>query len=342
MDGVTDAAFRLMVARTSKPALTITEFTNVEGLARGAVSMLQQFLYSEEERPVVAQIYGVEVNSYYQVALMACALGFDGIDINMGCPMNKIAKRGSGAGLIRTPELAKTLVRTVQKAVQDWANGITLEEAGIRSKVITALRTMRSEERERRLIPVSVKTRIGYDIPIAEEWVKHLLEAEPANITLHGRTLKQLYSGSADWEEIGRAAQVCRGSGTTFLGNGDIVSLADAEKKIAAYGIDGVLIGRGTYGNPWFFSGYEPTPLERLEGAMEHGRLYEEVLPERNFCNMRKHLGWYTKGFSGAKELRSRFMREANSAADVTKFIAEFLSSAPQPLEAETSFSTVL
>jgi len=324
MDGVTDAPFRTLTAMTSHPAVTLTEFTNVEGLARGATSMLTQFRYSEIERPVVAQIYGIEIDSYYQVALMACHLGFDGIDINMGCPMNKIAKRGSGAGLIRTPELAKTLIRTVQKATQDWANGITLAEAQLRPKVITALKAMRPEEGARMLRPVSVKTRVGYDEEIAEEWVQHLLEAEPANITMHGRTLKQMYTGSADWEALGRAAKVCKTTETSFLGNGDVSSLVDAKEKIAKYDLDGVLVGRATYGNPWFFSGYEPTQAERLAAAIEHCELYEKLLPDRNFCSMKKHLGWYAKGFDGAKELRMSFMREANSAADVRRTINEF------------------
>ena len=117
MDGVTDAPFRYMVAKYGKPSLQMTEFTNVEGLARGAVKMLQAFIYDEIERPIVAQIYGTEPDSYYKAAVMLARMGFDGIDINMGCPATKVAKSGSGAGLIRTPELAKELVRMTKKGV---------------------------------------------------------------------------------------------------------------------------------------------------------------------------------------------------------------------------------
>lgn len=322
MDGVTDAAFRYLVAKTSQPDVIITEFTNVEGLARGAVKMLLAFRYSEVERPVVAQIYGTEVESYYKVALMLCHLGFDGIDINMGCPANKVARRGSGAGLIRTPELAKELVRTTKQAVEDWSNGKTLEAADIRPKIITALRKIRPQEGARKKIPVSVKTRIGYDSEIAEEWTKHLLEAEPANISLHGRTLKQMYSGQADWEAIGRAARLCKGTGISLLGNGDISSLDDAFERIKAYGVNGVLVGRATYGSPWFFSGKEPTVTERIAAGIEHSELYEQILPELNFHNMRKHLAWYCKGFSGAKEVRSQLMR-AESAQHVRQIFAQ-------------------
>lgn len=323
MDGVTDAAFRYMVAKTSQPDVIITEFTNVEGLARGAVKMLTQFRYSDIERPVVAQIYGTEIESYYKVALMCCYLGFDGIDLNMGCPANKVARRGSGAGLIRTPELAKDLIRMTQKAVQDWANGIMLSEANIRPKIITALQKMKPEESERKLIPVSVKTRIGYDEIIAEEWTKHLLEAEPANISMHGRTLKQMYRGEADWEAIARAGVLCRDTETSFLGNGDVSSLEDANTKVEQYGVDGVLIGRATYGNPWFFTGHEPSCTERIAAAIEHCEVYEKLLGDLNFCNMRKHLAWYCKGFEGAREARSRLMRSENSE-QVREIFGEF------------------
>ncbi|MFH0820948.1 MAG: tRNA-dihydrouridine synthase [Candidatus Peregrinibacteria bacterium] len=327
MDGVTDAAYRYMVAKTGKPDVIITEFVNVEGLARGAVSMLNHLLYDEIERPVVAQIYGVEVESFYKVALMVCELGFDGIDINMGCPANKVARRGSGAGLIRTPEVAKEIIRIVQKATQDWANGITLEEAGIRPKAIQAIRTQ-CHDSERRLLPVSVKTRIGYDAIVTEEWIKHLLEAEPANISLHGRTFKQMYLGEANWEEIGKAARLCKDIGTTLLGNGDIKSIENAHEKIKTYGLDGVLVGRATLGNPWFFRGIPPTPSQAAKGAIEHSEIYEQKLPERGFFNMRKHLGWYIKGFDGAKELRVRLM-QSNSSTDVRQILDGLLSGAP-------------
>ena len=182
MDGVTDASFRYMVCKHSKPSVVMTEFTNVEGLARGATVMLRAFVYSEIERPVVAQIYGVEVDSYYKSAVMLCAMGFDGIDINMGCPANKVAKRGSGAGLIQTPELAKEIIRSCKKAVKDWGEGISLMEAGVHPDILEVVNVVG----ERKVIPVSVKTRVGYDQDIVQEWVKHLMEEQPATISMHG------------------------------------------------------------------------------------------------------------------------------------------------------------
>lgn len=324
MDGVTDAPFRYIANKYSKPHVTITEFTNVEGLSRGATSMLMAFDYDEIERPIVGQIYGVEVDSFYKVTLMLCELGFDGIDVNMGCPANKVARRGSGAGLIRTPDLAKEIIRACQKAVQDWSEGQTLEGAGLRPKVVTAVNERKRFEPTRRLLPVSVKTRIGFDAPVTEEWIKHLLETEPANITLHGRTLKQMYLGDANWEEIAKAATIVRTSGlpTTLLGNGDVKTLEDAHQKIKTYGVDGVLVGRATFGNPWFFKGYTPNTQDRAQVAVEHSKAFEQIHPNLSFVNMRKHLGWYCREFDGARETRMKLM-QSNSSDEVKTIFGE-------------------
>jgi len=322
MDGVTDAPFRYMVAKYGKPSLQMTEFTNVEGLARGAVKMLQAFIYDEIERPIVAQIYGTEPDSYYKAAVMLARMGFDGIDINMGCPATKVAKSGSGAGLIRTPELAKELVRMTKKGVKDWAEGISLEEAGVHPAIIAAVEEMYPTESARAEIPVSVKTRIGYDTIVAEDWMKHLLEVEPANITLHGRTLRQMYLGEANWEVIGKACRVVRESGLDvgFLGNGDVSSLEIALDRVRDFGVDGVLVGRAAFGNPWLFSGRVPSHEECMAAAVEHSRLFEKMLPRVPFVMMRKHLGWYCKGFDGAKEMRVKLMN-VESAGEVEEIL---------------------
>ncbi len=321
MDGVTDAAFRYMVCKYSKPSVVMTEFTNVEGLARGAVKMLVAFLYNEIERPIVAQIYGVEVDSYYKCAVMLCAMGFDGIDINMGCPANKVAKRGSGAALIKSPELAKKIIRNCKKAVKDWSEGISLEEAGVHPDITKAIQKTHprgENSADRSMIPVSVKTRIGFDEAVAEEWTKHLLEELPANITMHGRTLKQMYLGQADWDMIAKAARVADNSGVSFLGNGDVDSMEDAARRTKEYGLDGVLVGRACMGKPWFFGGEEPESTEKmLEILMEHCQYFVE-LDHIPFHNIKKHLAWYCKGFDGAKNMRMQLM-QANSLEDVKK-----------------------
>lgn len=327
MDGVTDAAYRYITCKYSKPSLVMTEFVNVEGLTRGAVSMLQDFKFSELERPAVAQIYGVELQSFYKVSIMVCHLGFDGIDINMGCPANKVARRNSGAGLIRIPYHAKKIVRICQKAVQDWVNGITLEEAGIRPKVINKLRELKPDPKERIAIPVSVKTRTGDKEIMAVEWAKHLLEVEPVTLTMHGRTLKQMYNGEANWEVLGEVAKVVKQTDTLFLGNGDIKTLAEAHERCKKYGTDGALVGRGTFGNPWFFKGHDPTVKERFETAIEHSKTYEGMIMKHGFFAMRKHLGWYCRGFNGARELRRQLM-QTHSSKDVENVFKEFWKTA--------------
>ncbi len=327
MDGITDASFRKLIATIHPASVTFTEFVNVEGLARGAVSMLRAFQFSEKERPIVAQIYGTEEDSFYKSALMVCALGFDGIDINMGCPAKKVERRGAGAGLIETPGKAQAIIRSVQKARDDWANGITLSEAGIRPKLITAIQEMEKEKKvfpkkNRDLLPVSVKTRIGTCETCIESWIPTLLEMNIDVLSVHGRTLKQMYTGSANWKILARIAEIVKNSGknTLFLGNGDIENLEDGEKKCREAKTNGALIGRALFGNPWFFSGKIPSPIERLHIALLHAQIYEECFPSAPFFPMRKHLGWYAKGFNGAREMRNECMH-SNSAEEVFKII---------------------
>ncbi|MFA5821287.1 MAG: tRNA-dihydrouridine synthase, partial [Candidatus Gracilibacteria bacterium] len=263
---------------------------------------------------------GTEVESYYKAAVMLASMGFDGIDINMGCPANKVAARGSGAGLIRNPELAKRLILITKKAMKDWSEGITLKEAGVHQDIIVASKKMSPKNVKRKLLPVSVKTRIGYDKVVAEEWVKHLLECEPANISMHGRTLKQMYTGRADWDELAKAAKLCKKTKTSFMGNGDVSSMEDAKEKIKKYKLDGVLVGRATMGNPWFFNGKEPSVKDRLKAVLEHTKYFVEFEPNGHFVAIRKHLAWYCKGFEGAKELRVELMKVEN-LKDVEKIV---------------------
>lgn len=338
MDGVTDAVFRYMVCRHSSPSFVMTEFVNVEGLARGAVKKLPAFIFDEIERPIVAQVFGVEVDSFYKAAVLVCALGFDGIDINMGCPAKKVEKKGSGAGLIQTPELAKDIIRAVKRGVADFVSGVSLEKAGVHHEVIdwcggagkSGVFGGQGIFAERCGIPVSVKTRIGYDKPVTEEWIGQILEAGPDVVSLHGRTLRQMYGGKADWEEIGKAAEMCKRAGVMIIGNGDVSSMEDAEAKIAEYGVDGVMVGRAVLGNPWFFGGEEPVMGElgktaRLKAMLAHCENFEKILGKHMaFHNVKKHLGWYVKGFDGARDLRAELMQTENFE-EVEKLIGNVL-----------------
>jgi len=355
MDGVTDAPNRTMHGLYGRPDVVLTEFTNVEGLWRGSDRIFRDFLYTPAERPVVAQIFGCQPEYFYKAAHVVCELGFDGLDINMGCPASSIANRGGGAALIRMPETAKAIIRASQQGVRDWANGQTLEDLEMEPQRIQRIRQM-NEERvhiwgdsatiERRLLPVSVKTRLGYDTIIITDWVQELLELEPHVIALHGRTLTQHYKGEANWDAIAAAAEIVRKTDTLVFGNGDIHSLYEAAQRIRTTGVHGVLIGRATFGNPWLFRDRvklkallnaginpthedlpdpEPTREERLLMALEHARVHAKLKGEEHFIELRKHMGWYLGHFPGAKRIRNELVR-IHSLADVERIILATLN----------------
>jgi tRNA-dihydrouridine synthase len=162
---------------------------------------------------------------------------------------------------------------------------------------------------------VSVKTRIGYDVDVAESWMGELARCAPVAVTLHGRTLAQLYGGQADWAAIGRAARVARAEGIIALGNGDLPDRATAEARVREFDLDGALIGRATVGNPWVLGGLSTASIARLRVAIEHSEWFESALPDRQFMALRKHLHGYCRGFEGAGELRNRLMRAPNAPA---------------------------
>jgi tRNA-dihydrouridine synthase B len=347
MDGVSDAPFRRVHAEIGRPDVMFTEFTNVQGLWRGDIRLLDGFLFDDSERPVVAQIFGSTPPDFYRSAIMVCELGFDGVDINMGCPSKCVAGKGGGAGLIREPKLAQEIVRATKQGVEDWANGQTLAGLGLAPERIARIREMNAARHtpiERRRLPVSVKTRLGYDSIIIEDWVKVLLEVEPVAISLHGRTLRQMYTGSANWEAIGRAAAIVRQTSTLLLGNGDIHSVEDARRRILETGVHGVLIGRASMGNPWLFrdlramrdeliasglytaatAAARPTPQERLRTALHHARLFARLLPDHRWIEMRKHLAWYCRDFFEAGLLRRQLV-QTSSLDEVEQLIADDL-----------------
>jgi nifR3 family TIM-barrel protein len=334
MDGVTDAAFRQIVVKHGKPDIIFTEFTTVEGLAHGAIKPLKAFEYEKNEHPIIAQIFGTNLEAYYSSCFVICELGFDGIDINMGCPSKSVFAHGAGAKLISTPELAQKIIKQCQKAATDWLEGASLEDANVHPRIIEYIKTSPKihAKPKRKLLPISVKTRTGLDEHITEEWISALLDAEPDNISLHGRTFKQMYSGEADWKEIAKAAKLIKKlrPATTILGNGDVSSHKDALAKIKKYKVDGVLIGRGCFGNPWVFQKYDASIKEKLETAIEHCEIYEKIngIRPKSFAPLKKHLGWYCKGFDGAKETRMELM-QANSANDVKTIVKSILSGLP-------------
>ena len=290
MANVTDAAFRRIIAKYGKPAIFFTEFVSADGLlSAGREKLLIDLLYSESERPVVAQLFSGKPEKMYEGARMVKELGFDGLDINMGCPDRSIEKSGAGAALIKNPSRAREILR----AAQEGARGL----------------------------PVSLKTRLGYDKDELEQWLPELLAEKPSAITIHARTRKEMSSVPAHWERVKRAVEIRneRKSQTLILGNGDLTSVGDAREKIRETGADGALLGRAIFGNPWLFRGStleskERLNLsERLEVMLEHTKLFEELWGKhKNFSIMKKHFKAYIEGFDGAKELRMRLMETEN------------------------------
>lgn len=299
MEDVTDSAFRQIIARYGKPDVMFTEFVSVEGLcSEGRPRLLVDFQFVPAERPIVAQIFGSHLENFREVARLIVELGFDGIDINMGCPDKKIMKQGSCSALIDQPQLAREIIQA------------TKEGAGS--------------------LPVSVKTRLGTRSIVIEEWMRTLLAAEPALITIHGRTAQEMSKVPVHWDAVARAVEIRNklGSKTLIMGNGDIRDREEALEKIARYGLDGAMLGRAIFGNPWRFHPTikkEDVPLNKvLEVLLEHTFLFEKLYSgKRNFAIMKKHFASYVQGFPGVKKLRADLML-TRSAAEVRQCISRF------------------
>lgn len=327
MDGVTDHPYRHIQKKYGNPEIIYTEFTNVEGVCHGALRLLHDFLFDETQRPIIAQIYGTTPKYFRQVATLLCELGFDGIDINMGCPAKTVDSSGAGAALIKTPQLAQNIIKETKAGIEDYQAGLRTKDCPDISEEI-AQEVMRRHKRlpemyqtphRTREIPVSIKTRIGYSTPVVSEWIPTLLEMNPAAIALHGRTLKQQYSGESNWDKIHEAALLCKQTATLLLGNGDVTNYDQAQEYIQKYEVDGVLIGRGTFGNPFVFHENHQELFQQHNIfiiALEHCKLFEQAYgsdPRYHFMPMRKHLGWYVKGIEGAREIRIELFQTNNS-----------------------------
>ncbi len=296
MDGVTDAAFRYIVDTYGKPDIIYTEFVSVKGMAVARPAMFRMLLKHKTKTPTIAQLFGNDPQLFSVATEKIIKLGFDGVDINMGCPDNSVTKRGGGASLIKNPKLAVKIIKSVQNTV----------------KYLTKVRS--------RKFTVSVKTRTGIRSHQTKEWISRLLETELDFICLHGRTLDQKYSGRASWEEIGLATELAKNSQTKILGNGDIKSREEAFEKIKNYKLAGVLIGRGALGNPWFFQGIIPTMEERIKVILDHCQKFNEFFPKGDFKAMRKHLVWYAKGFRNSARVRNELMK-VNNIDDVKSIL---------------------
>ncbi|MFA5024950.1 MAG: tRNA-dihydrouridine synthase [Candidatus Shapirobacteria bacterium] len=312
MDGITDEAFRVTQCEIAKPDIIFTEFVSAEGLAHNAVKLFDTLLYSPQEHPIIGQLFGKDPESFYTAAVILCYLGFDGIDINFGCPAKTVTQHGSGASLIDKPELASQIIKNVQKAVSDFAkNKVTLEDLKLKEKVYKVIeRNNKYSKFIGKIIPtLSVKTRIGISFDTTDFWIPFLLSHHLDFLTLHGRTLKQGYAGVADWEVIAKAAKLAKKTNTIFFGNGDVESRTQALEYCQKYGVDGVLIGRAAMGNPWVFNDKKPEFKEKFSAMLLHAKNFTDIFPERRFDPLRRHFLLYVSGHPAAKELRMEIVK---------------------------------
>ncbi|MFH0890757.1 MAG: tRNA-dihydrouridine synthase [Candidatus Liptonbacteria bacterium] len=317
---VTDAAFRRIIAKYSKyngkftrhsphgsgPDVIWTEFVSADGLVSEAGHKKLEHLlwFTEKERPILAQLFGANPSNFEKAARVIRKMGFDGIDINMGCPDKKVVKTGAGAALCNNPKLSRQII----------------------------LATKRGAGR----LPVSVKIRTGDGKNILRGWLSEILRTRPAAITIHFRTRKEMSVAPAHWELAHLAMELSRkyakGKRRTFIiGNGDVTDLKDARAKAEKYGLDGVMIGRGVFGNPWLFGTRKKPPprAEKLKVLLEHARLYEKIFRGiKPFDVMKHHFKAYISGFRGAKKLRIRLMG-AKSAREAAEAVHSFMPTKP-------------
>ena len=334
MDGITDEAFRLVQTKIAKPDLMFTEFVSAEGISRGGIKLYDTLLFYSEERPIIGQLFGKDPDSFYKSAIILCELGFDGVDINMGCPAKTVTQHGSGASLIAKPDLAVEIIQAVKKGINDWFSGeIKITDIGLNKKTLDVIirnkKYSQIIDNQRSTIKnrpsISVKTRLGITQSLVESWIPTLLAQDLDFLTIHGRTLKQAYAGVANWNEIKKVVNLAKNTKTKIFGNGDVQDRQQGIKYCQKYGVDGVLIGRAASGNPWCFNNHLATPEEKFSAMLLHSQLFESTFPHRQFDSLRKHFLLYTKNLFNAKSLRMKLIR-LNSVKELLSLEEEFHS----------------
>ncbi|WP_413363733.1 tRNA dihydrouridine synthase [Lysinibacillus sp. 3P01SB] len=283
MEDVTDTVFRHVVAKAGRPDVFFTEFTNSESYCHpeGTKSVRGRLLFTEDEQPMVAHIWGDSPENFRKMSIGMAEMGFKGIDINMGCPVPNVAQRGKGSGLILRPDVAAELIQAAK------AGGL----------------------------PVSVKTRLGYkEVDEWKEWLTHILKQDIANLSIHLRTRKEMSAVDAHWELIPeiKALRDEIAPNTLLTINGDILDRQMGLELVEKYGVDGVMIGRGIFKNPFAFE-KEPKEhstkeyLDLLRLQLDLHDQYIEELP-RSVTGLHRFFKIYVKGFRGAGELRNQLM----------------------------------
>ncbi|EML1704771.1 tRNA-dihydrouridine synthase [Staphylococcus aureus] len=298
MEDVTDIVFRHVVSETARPDVFFTEFTNTESFCHpeGIHSVRGRLTFSEDEQPMVAHIWGDKPEQFRETSIQLAKMGFKGIDLNMGCPVANVAKKGKGSGLILRPDVAAEIIQATK------AGGL----------------------------PVSVKTRLGYyEIDEWKDWLKHVFEQDIANLSIHLRTRKEMSKVDAHWELI-EAIKNLRDEiapNTLLTINGDIPDRKTGLELAEKYGIDGVMIGRGIFHNPFAFEKEprEHTCKELLDLLRLHLSLFNKYEKDeiRQFKSLRRFFKIYVRGIRGASELRHQLMN-TQSIAEARALLDEF------------------
>ncbi|HEX5447805.1 MAG TPA: tRNA-dihydrouridine synthase [Candidatus Saccharimonadales bacterium] len=285
MDDVTDTVFRQIVVNCAKPDLFFTEFVNVDGLqSPGREHLLPKLWLSKKEGPVIAQLWGLKPENFYKTTKELKDMGFAGVDLNMGCPVKTVVKNGVCAALINNKALAGEIIDATQEAAgKDF--------------------------------PISVKTRVGFTT-VDMSWPEFLLSKKLNMLSIHGRTAKQMSKVPADWKLIGQIRELRDNlyPSTLIVGNGDVQTRAHGLTLARKYRLDGIMIGRGIFDDPFTFS--EKSPWEEWDEQQKIGLFKEHIElhlatyrnRERRFETLRKFCKVYINGFDGAAELRARFM----------------------------------
>lgn len=310
MEDAADTVFRQMIASVASPDLFFTEFTNVDGLASelGRAHVEHRLLFDPQyEKPIIAQIWGEKPEHYFEAARYINELGFDGIDINMGCPQKDVVKKGLCAALIDNHALAEEIIRATQEGAGN--------------------------------LPVSVKTRIGIRSIATDQWIPFLLSLNLDALIVHGRTVKEMSKVPAHWDEIGRAVEMRNdlSPNTVIIGNGDVINRRDGLEKAQRYGVDGVMIGRGLFSDIGAFAHDEAknsdgnTDLsirQRLSLLLRHLQLWEQTWKgSKNFNVMKKYIKIYITGFSGASDMRVQLM-ETKSLKELISLVQKMIDKA--------------
>jgi tRNA-dihydrouridine synthase len=299
LDGVTDVVFRQIVTEVGKPDVLFTEFTPVDGLlSSGKTRVEKNLLYTKEQTPVVAQIWGTDPKHFYEVAKDLRKRNFAGIDINMGCPIRTIIKDGACSALIKNPTLTAEIIQATKEGAGD--------------------------------MPVSVKTRIGFEKQTISEWIGMLLSQKLAALTVHLRTVRELSQVPAHWDLMPEIVSLRDklAPETILIGNGDIRTREEIQQKFTDFGCEGFMVGRGIFANPWLFNSsvtLESVGIEeRIDLYSKHIALYFKTFgDERNFANLKKFAKTYISNFPDAGSLREKLM-EAKQIADLQVVLKEY------------------